>query len=507
VLDEDTGAIEYLFDSQVIRFEPDSSSPSGPTPRITLGNASNVVTGAGGVISGGGTNINPNQVIGLLSTISGGAANAANGDKSTISGGEANSALGTQSAIGGGVGNVTAGDTGTIAGGHGNMASGDNSAIGGGLENTASGRESIVGGGEANTAFGSWSTVGGGAENTANGRESVVGGGGGNIADGDWSAVGGGDRNIASGDKSAVVGGFSNAASGQWSTVGGGRGNRAIGVNSTVGGGRDNVAVGIGSTVAGGRTNCAGGDYSWAGGSSAKVRSGEIVTGCANFDVSGDSDGDEGTFIWSDSLNFSLVSSGPDQFLVRATGGIWFGAGGAFASIPSGRFINTSTGAYLSTGGTWTNSSSRALKEGFEVVDPLDVLGRVLRLDVSTWAYRDSPEGRHMGPMAEDFHEAFGLGGDPGSISTVDASGVALAAIQGLNRKFDAKRDVLEAENAALRQRLAEITQRQSETESRHDAELAELRRQQNEAMTALRADLVMLRELVAPRVAEAGGR
>ena len=55
--------------------------------------------------------------------------------------------------------------------------------------------------------------------------------------------------------------------------------------------------------------------------------------------------------------------------------------------------------------------------------------------------------GTHLGPMAEDFKAAFDLAGDGKSIATVDADGVALAAIQGLNQK-------LEAENAALREEL-----------------------------------------------------
>jgi hypothetical protein len=55
--------------------------------------------------------------------------------------------------------------------------------------------------------------------------------------------------------------------------------------------------------------------------------------------------------------------------------------------------------------------------------------------------------------MAQDFHAAFGLGTDERHIATVDADGVALAAIQGLNQKLEATR----AENAELRQELAAI--------------------------------------------------
>jgi hypothetical protein len=188
---------------------------------------------------------------------------------------------------------------------------------------------------------------------------------------------------------------------------------------------------------------------------------------------SGDSDGDNGTLAWADSQAADLVSTGANQFLVRAAGGIWLGANST-VDIPAGRFINTSTGAHLTTGGTWTNASSRALKTAFADVDAADVLSRVLQLGISTWSYRASDEGRHMGPIAEDFHALFGLGGDDASISTVDASGVALAAIQGLNEKLEAERDALaarveavDAENAALRARHEQLASDNAALQSR----------------------------------------
>jgi hypothetical protein len=56
--------------------------------------------------------------------------------------------------------------------------------------------------------------------------------------------------------------------------------------------------------------------------------------------------------------------------------------------------------------------------------------------------------------MAQDFHAAFGLNGaDDKHIATVDADGVALAAIQGLNQKLEETR----AENIALKRELSEI--------------------------------------------------
>ncbi len=61
-----------------------------------------------------------------------------------------------------------------------------------------------------------------------------------------------------------------------------------------------------------------------------------------------------------------------------------------------------------------------------------------------------------MGPMAQDFRAAFGLGVNDTSIVTVDADGVALAAIQGLNERVVA----LEVDNRALRARLERLEAR-----------------------------------------------
>jgi hypothetical protein len=55
--------------------------------------------------------------------------------------------------------------------------------------------------------------------------------------------------------------------------------------------------------------------------------------------------------------------------------------------------------------------------------------------------------------MAQDFYAAFGLGMDDKHISMVDADGVALAAIQGLNHKLEEAR----AENAELKARLDKL--------------------------------------------------
>lgn len=99
------------------------------------------------------------------------------------------------------------------------------------------------------------------------------------------------------------------------------------------------------------------------------------------------------------------------------------------------------------------DSSDRALKEGLAPVDPRRVLAGVVGLPITTWSYQGEAV-RHLGPMAQDFAAAFGLGADDRHIHTVDASGVALAALQGLHAVVQTQATrlaVLEREQAALR--------------------------------------------------------
>jgi len=93
----------------------------------------------------------------------------------------------------------------------------------------------------------------------------------------------------------------------------------------------------------------------------------------------------------------------------------------------------------VQTRGSISQGSDRNIKENFASVDPDDVLSRVAALPITRWNYKDDPSAEHMGPVAQDFRAAFGLGSDDKSIYVVDSDGVALAAIQGLNKKVDEK--------------------------------------------------------------------
>jgi hypothetical protein len=369
-------------------------------------------------IDGGVGNTIP--VTGFAATIGGGYTNAARGSRATIAGGDSNNASGSLASIGGGFGNVASAGGTTIGGGLSNIANALETTVSGGVNNTASYSYSVVSGGQGNTASGLAATVSGGDSNAAIYGYSTISGGGDNAVTGTYSAIGGGWLNTVTSDAGTIAGGYHNiAGNGDLFTLG-----------STVGGGEDNTAAGEGATVPGGNSNLAYGSVSFAAGRYAQ----------ANHD---------GAFVWGDDTSAVINSSGNNQFIVRANGGIWLGKSTSdfTPTIGAGVFISTSTGAKLTTAGVWTDVSDRNAKENFATVNGRDVLAKLIAMPVSIWNYKvDDASIRHIGPTAQDFYSTFGVGSDDTHIAALDTNGVALAAIQGLyqeNQDLKAQVDAL----------------------------------------------------------------
>ena len=378
-----------------------------------------------------------------------------------------------------------------VAGGPGNyvLAGMTGATISGGKDNTfdTGGNFSTISGGLNNQVYmGGASVIGGGRDNFLGSSEvATIGGGGLNrIWDGAWAAtIAGGSNNtietysvhatISGGVGNRVGDGWQNGATG--ATIGGGYFNRVTSNahNSTVSGGEYNRVerAATHAAIPGGYSNQVSGDYGLAAGRRAHAAH-------------------SGAFVWADSQNAECKSDRDNQFKVRAAGGMYIlaqsaGLSPAACRIESstangvGLFVsqtssdanvviaNPGTGDQLKcyngpgggtvvfkvdndgdvTGKTFTPSSDRNMKENFTAVDPQTVLARVAGLPISRWNFK-ADEILHIGPMAQDFHAAFGVGPDEKHIATVDADGVALAAIQGLNQKInerDARIQELEA--------------------------------------------------------------
>jgi trimeric autotransporter adhesin len=390
-----------------------------------------IVRSAGGALSlllpaNNGIRLTSTSLNDVINRVDGSSANSvgANIRGATIAGGGITAGATDPDFFGEGPNSVL-GHWGTVSGGYANVAGNANDApfaafatVGGGTNNVAGGTSTVVAGGNSNNASGFNAAILGGNSNLAPNSYSVVVGGNQNVANGVSSFIGGGNSNTAPGGNAVIVGGGNNNASGAHSAVSGGFANTASGNHSIVAGGNSNLASGTASFAAGSLAN-------------------------ANKD---------GCFAWGDNLNAVVECPAANSFVARARGGVSFYTGGSAGSY---------TGVTLPAGaGAWNMLSDVESKTAFANVDVMAVLAKLVRMPISSWQYKTQEASiRHIGPTAQAFKASFGLGDSDRGISTVDADGIAFAAIQGLHKKLEAQTKAINERD----RRIAEL-QRANET-------------------------------------------
>jgi hypothetical protein len=405
-----------------------------------------------------------------------------------------------------------------VGGGHGNRAgvSGNegfrNSAVVGGQRNVASGIQSFIGAGGCNVASGTSAAVAAGGQD-ANTGTCIFG----NVASGPYSFVGGGFGNTASGTSAVVLGGGGRAAdSNSFVFAGYGGSTTASPIYApTNGAGSFNIGapggvhlntdttLRFGSqvrqniTLWGDPTSATGSYGIGVQASNMYFRLDTAVndngfryySGGVHNDAAGNAGGGtwlatldrQGSFQLPQSLDqqirlrtgSSLIQGMGAQnstLYLRTNQSVAFylygthndnildaGSGGSIlATIQSGAGSATVTGNVRAL--AFTSTSDRESKHAFAAVDAKSILAKVAALPIMTWAYnaeRDSAV-RHIGPVAQDFMKAFSVGYDDKTITGVDANGVALAAIKGLNELVKEK----DRQIAALTERLRAIEKR-----------------------------------------------
>ena len=268
----------------------------------------------------------------------------------------------------------------------------------------------------------------------------------GNGAVGDYSiamgrgATASGNYSFATGSITEAIGpvstamGYSTTASGAYSTALGNRTN-ASGENATAIGYLTN-ASGENATAMGYQTT-ASGNYSTAMGKSVRTN------------------GHTGSFIIGDAGDRGIYYSDvPNQMQMVFAGGYRLYTGTA------------SSGVYMNGGdNSWSAVSDKNKKEKLLPVDGELFLDKISRLSLSSWNYKgqSAKQYRHYGPMAQDFHNAFGkdaygnIGCDT-LINQQDFLGINLIAIQALEKRT-AKIEALQKQNTALQQQLEQVQQ------------------------------------------------
>ena len=184
--------------------------------------------------------------------------------------------------------------------------------------------------------------------------------------------------------------------------------------------------------VPGGYGNEAGGAFAFAAGRRAKATH-------------------SGSFVWADLSDFDFPSTAFCEFAARCTAGVRFVTG------IDGNGAATAGVQVAGGGGSWSSISDRNLKENFSPIDPENILKKLVNLPISTWNYKAQDKSiRHIGPMAQDVYETFSVGESDRRITTVDADGIALAAIQALHKKTQ-ELDEKTKEIAKLKTQMGEM--------------------------------------------------
>lgn len=422
------GAIIAGGSDNEVAFGSDFATISGGSGNLNAATNATIGGGAGNVINsnavfstiaGGMNNVIQRNIVGA--TISGGSYNVANGIWATVAGGSNNAAFGQYSVVSGGQGNRTQGsERATIAGGSANQIIGAfHGTISGGEGNEVGIYSSYgtVGGGYGNRVGGesTGGTIGGGAENfVVRSDQPTIGGGRGNEIQAftEQATISGGEGNrIGLGCRGATIGGGSmNSVVGSTvevnssSTIGGGDNNQIEGGNagSTIGGGRGN-RIGFRSayaTVAGGESNLASAQFASVPGGSMNVAGGRYSLAAGRRALATN----DGTFVWADSENADFGSTGTNQFLIRASGGVGI-------NTDSPQFpLHVNGDAGKPGGGAWSVASDERLKKN---IRPLEqALARLLQLHGVTYEYKDHKAihelaGQQTGMIAQEVEKVF----------------------------------------------------------------------------------------------------
>ena len=315
--------------------------------------------------------------------------------------------------------------------------------------------DSSVASGQTSTAMGSFTTASGlrstamGTASVASGEQSTAMGNGSTASALSSTAMGQGT--LASGALSTAMG-AGTIASAVASTAMGST-TRATGNFSTAFGNL-NVAGGTGSLVAG-TTSVANGVDAIALGLRVNANgTGSVVLGSDATVTT------PGVFMYGDrSTTNDLTTNGSNEFLVRAAGGTVFYSN---AAMTTGVVLLSGTSGWQPVG-----VSDENRKTDFRDLDGEQVLGRLAAMPVREWRYTTQDAGiRHVGPTAQDFRAAFGLGESDVRIGSVDADGIALAGVKALDARTRATNDALARQNERLTREVVDLRERLARLEA-----------------------------------------
>jgi len=151
-----------------------------------------------------------------------------------------------------------------------------------------------------------------------------------------------------------------------------------------------------------------------------------------------------GSFIYGDaSTNQTLNNTSANQFMVRADNGFIF-----YTTNDLTMGVSLNHG-----GGSWNMISDRNKKNHIKQVNGVSFLNSISHLTLYSWYYKNQ-NTLHIGPMAQDFNNAFNVGELPNYINMIDIDGVTFLGIKTLNNQMSTqiKTEKVSTINSAIEQ-------------------------------------------------------
>lgn len=201
------------------------------------------------------------------------------------------------------------------------------------------------------------------------------------------------------------------------------------------------------------------GTSSVAVGSLAETGTGSVAVGyratgydnsiCIGWDAGQAGFGNDNVILGSGAKNNNAVGDRSNQMILGNTNMTTWLFGRNTTATNRALLVGTTTsngnGAGLTSTGAWMSTSDVNTKEEFSQLNKTEILDKLVGLSVTRWRYKGTNE-YHIGPMAQDFYAAFGLGNSDKHISVIDPAGLTTLAIQAMMERMAA----LEAELEAL---------------------------------------------------------
>lgn len=265
---------------------------------------------------------------------------------------------------------------------------------------------------------------------------------------GGFNNIAKGDNSFASGQQNQALG--TNSAAIGWGNIASGFNSFAVGSGGQASGPYA-IALGRGAIANDSMSICIG--YHCNSTGIASLAFGYQTTASGDYSLSmgynSSTAGKRGSFVFADASSAAVTANTADnQFMVRASGGYVFYTNTALTSGVS----------LAAGGGSWSTLSDRRMKTNIRKVNYNTVLQGVKSVPVYTWSYKTQDSSIvHVGPMAQDFSNAFHVGESDSTISSVDADGINFAAVKALEEKTaELKAKEQEIDELELRVKAAE---------------------------------------------------